>query len=138
MELEDLPHLNAALNATSALLLACGYRAIRRGSTKVHARFMISAFVVSTLFLASYITYHYGAGHTTYDGVGWMRAVYLAILLSHIVLALVTVPLAVTVLVLAARRSFDRHRRVARWAFPIWMYVSVTGVAVYVMLYHLR
>jgi uncharacterized membrane protein YozB (DUF420 family) len=130
---ESLAHVNAALNATSAVLLVLGYRAIRRGAVPVHARFMVAAFITSTLFLASYLTYHYLAGHRTYAGS--MRPVYLAILGSHIILATVTVPLAATTLVLAALGRFERHRRVARWTFPIWIYVSVTGVVVYLMLY---
>jgi uncharacterized membrane protein YozB (DUF420 family) len=130
---ESLAHLNALLNATSAVLLALGYRAVRRQAIAVHARFMVAAFVTSTLFLASYVTYHILAGSKTYTGP--LRAVYLPILLSHIVLAAATVPLAALTLALAALGRFERHRRIARWTFPIWIYVSVTGVAVYAMLY---
>jgi uncharacterized membrane protein YozB (DUF420 family) len=98
---------------------------------------MVTAFAVSVAFLISYLVYHYQVGHTTYDREGWWRGVYLAILVSHIILAVVTVPLVVGTLILAARGSFDRHRKVARWTFPIWLYVSITGVIVYAMLYHL-
>jgi putative membrane protein len=132
---ESLAHVNAALNGTSAILLVLGYRAVRRKAIGVHARFMVAAFVTSSLFLASYVTYHILAGHKTYSGGGPLHVVYLAILGSHIVLAVVTVPLAVTTLILAATGRFERHRRLARWTFPIWIYVSVTGVVVYLMLY---
>lgn len=132
---EQLVHLNAFLNATSAVLLAFGYAAIRRKRVVVHARFMVAAFAVSTLFLASYLTYHALAGHKEYAGPA--RSLYLALLLSHIVLAAATVPLALATLYLAARGRFVRHARLARWTFPIWMYVSVTGVVVYILL-HVR
>jgi uncharacterized membrane protein YozB (DUF420 family) len=137
MGVESLPHLNASLNATSAVLLLCGWIAIRAGRKRVHAGFMLSAFAASTLFLGSYVAYHYQAGHKVYGGSGAVRVVYLAILASHIVLAVATVPLALTTLILALRGRFDRHRRLARVTFPIWMYVSVTGVIVYIMLYQI-
>jgi len=133
---ENLAHLNALLNATSAVLLALGYRAIRwRKDTRVHARYMVAAFITSTLFLISYLTYHYHALHRPYPGTGTMRVVYFAVLISHIVLAAVTLPLVLATLWLAVRRRFVGHARLARWTFPIWSYVSVTGVVVYLMLY---
>jgi len=133
---EKLAHLNAFLNATSAVLLALGYRAIRfRRDTRTHAQYMIAAFITSSLFLASYLTYHYNVLHRPYPGTGAIRAVYFTVLVSHIVLAVVTVPLVLVTISLAARRRFVGHRRIARWTFPIWAYVSVTGVIVYLMLY---
>ena len=133
---ETLPHLNVALNATSAVLLSAGYAAIRKKAQRLHARLMVSAFVSSTLFLASYVTYHTLAGHKTYGGGGWIRVLYLAILFSHISLAVLILPLSLTTLTFALRGRFDRHRKIARWTLPLWVYVSVTGVVVYVMLYH--
>jgi len=137
MNLDSLPHLNACLNTISACLLAMGYVAIRRKNVVTHARFMVAACVVSAAFLVSYITYHYGAGHKVYPGTGGLRVFYLAVLFSHIVLAVVTLPLVLTTLTLAAKRRWDLHRKLARWTFPIWIYVSVTGVVVYVMLYQM-
>jgi putative membrane protein len=133
---ESLPHLNVALNATSAVLLSAGYAAIRRKAQGLHARLMVSAFASSTLFLASYITYHLLAGHKAYAGEGWLRAVYLTILFSHIGLAVLILPLSLTTLFFALQKRFDRHRKIARWTLPLWVYVSVTGVVVYLMLYH--
>jgi len=135
---ENLPHLNAFLNLTSFILLLAGYAAIRRRNEKLHVRLMLRAVIVSALFLASYVTYHYKVGHTTYPGTGLVRSIYLTILFSHISLAVLTVPLVLTTLALAFRKRFDRHKRWARWTLPIWLYVSITGVIVYVMLYHLR
>ena len=133
---EMLPHVNAALNTASGLLLAVGYVAIRRGHKTLHAKLRGGAFLVSVVFLISYLTYHYSAGHKPYPGEGLVRGVYLIILLTHIVLAIAVVPLALTTVVLALKGRFETHRKIARWTFPIWMYVSVTGVVVYVMLYH--
>jgi len=127
--------LNASLNGTSAILLACGYAAIRNGKMKVHKAFMISAFVVSTLFLISYLIYHYRVGHVVFQGQGWIRPVYFALLLSHTVLAIVIVPLILITLRRAWLEQFDRHRVIARWTLPLWFYVSVTGVIVYILLY---
>ena len=127
--------LNASLNGTSAILLACGYTAIRNGKMKVHKAFMISAFVVSTLFLISYLIYHYRVGHVIFQGQGWIRPVYFALLLSHTVLAIVIVPLILITLRRAWLEKFDRHRAIARWTLPLWFYVSVTGVIVYILLY---
>lgn len=133
---ESLPHLNVFLNATSAVLLCSGYAAIRRKAERLHARLMVSAFISSTLFLISYVTYHALSGHKAYPGGGWLRAVYLVILFSHISFAVLVLPLSLTTLYFALRRQFDRHRKIALWTLPIWVYVSVTGVVVYLMLYH--
>jgi len=127
--------LNASLNGTSAILLACGYAAIRNGKMKVHKAFMISAFAVSTLFLISYLIYHYRVGHVVFQGRGWIRPVYFALLLSHTVLAIVIVPLILITLRRAWLEKFDRHKVIARWTLPLWFYVSVTGVIVYILLY---
>lgn len=132
---ERLPHLNAFLNLSSFVLVLLGYAAIRRKNEKLHARLMLRAVAVSALFLVSYVTYHYAAGHKTYPGTGLVKTIYLIILFSHIVLAMATVPLVLTTLILALRKNIDRHRRWARWTLPIWLYVSITGVVIYVMLY---
>jgi uncharacterized membrane protein YozB (DUF420 family) len=137
LSLHDLPAVNATLNATSAVLLLLGYRFIRRRDVRKHRACMLAAFIVSTLFLASYLTYHYQVGSVRFPGSGWLRTVYLSILASHTVLAALVPPLAIATLSRALRQRFDRHRRVARWTLPIWGYVSVTGVVVYVMLYHI-
>jgi len=127
--------LNATLNGTSAILLACGYAAIKNGKMKVHKAFMISAFAVSTVFLASYLIYHYRVGHVVFQGQGWIRPLYFALLISHTVLAIVIVPMILVTLRSAWLEKFDRHRIIARWTLPLWFYVSVTGVIVYVLLY---
>jgi putative membrane protein len=127
--------LNASLNGTSAILLACGYAAIRRGKMKVHKAFMIAAFSVSTAFLISYLVYHYRVGHVAFQGQGWIRPVYFALLLSHTVLAVVIVPMILVTLRRAWVERFDKHKIIACWTLPLWFYVSVTGVIVYVLLY---
>jgi uncharacterized membrane protein YozB (DUF420 family) len=132
-----LPAVNAALNATSAVLLTIGFVCIRLRRVAAHRACMVSAFVVSTLFLVSYLVYHAQAGSVPFAGRGAIRAVYFALLVSHIVLAVAIVPLALTTLYRAATRQIDRHRRIARWTLPLWLYVSVSGVVVYWMLYHL-
>ncbi len=129
--------LNASLNGASAILLACGYAAIRAGKREVHKKFMISAFGVSSAFLVSYIVYHYRVGHVVFQGQGWIRPVYFALLTSHTILAVVIVPMILVTLRRAWLEKFDRHRVIARWTLPLWFYVSVTGVLVYVLLYHL-
>jgi uncharacterized membrane protein YozB (DUF420 family) len=135
--LADLPAVNAALNGTTALLLSLGYAMIRRRRITAHKICMLSAFAVSTLFLASYLYYHAHAGVRHFAGSGWIRAVYLAILISHTVLAAAIVPLAVTTVILGLSARYPRHRRIARWTLPLWLYVSLTGVVVYVLLYRL-
>lgn len=130
-----LPGANAAFNSLSAVCLILGYINIRRGYRLVHMRFMISATVFSALFLVSYITYHYFHGDTKFpQGYGWVRPVYLTILASHILLSMVALPLILATLWYATRSQFRFHRGVARWTFPIWLYVSVTGVIVYFVL----
>lgn len=137
MSLSDLPALNATLNATSAVLLMTGYVCIRGGHVRRHRAAMISACVVSTLFLTSYVIYHANVGSKPFMGRGPIRVVYFAILLTHIVLAAAVVPLALITLSRGLRARFDRHVAIARWTLPIWMYVSVTGVIVYLMLYRM-
>ncbi len=137
MTTADLPALNASLNALAAILLGAGYRFIRRGEIAKHRACMIAAFGVSTAFLASYLTYHALYGSTRFTGQGWVRPVYFAMLISHVTLAAAVVPLALVTLRRAFRADFARHRKIARITFPIWMYVSVTGVLVYWVLYQL-
>jgi uncharacterized membrane protein YozB (DUF420 family) len=131
-----LPAVNAFLNATSAVLLTVGFLMIRRGQVAAHRACMLSAFGVSALFLVSYVVYHATAGSVPFRGQGWIRPVYFAVLVSHVVLAAVVVPLALTTIHRAWSARFDRHRRIARVALPVWLYVSVTGVLVYLMLHH--
>jgi uncharacterized membrane protein YozB (DUF420 family) len=135
--LRDLPALNAALNATSAVLLAAGFILIRAGRREAHKRAMLAALACSTLFLTSYLVYHAQVGSVRFRGEGPVRLVYFAILISHTILAVTVVPLALVTLVRALQARFDRHRRIARITLPIWGYVSVTGVVVYWMLYRL-
>jgi uncharacterized membrane protein YozB (DUF420 family) len=127
--------LNATLNATSAVLLTGGWLAIRNGKRQLHKAFMIAAVVVSSAFLVSYLVYHYRVGHVAFQGQGWIRPVYFALLLTHTVLAGVIVPLILMTLFRALQERFDKHRRIARWTLPLWLYVSVTGVIVYFMVY---
>jgi uncharacterized membrane protein YozB (DUF420 family) len=131
----DLPTLNALLNATSAAILVTGWLLIRSGRREAHRKAMTSALACSALFLVSYLVYHAKVGSVRFAGTGTARTVYLAVLLSHTLLAIAVAPLAVTAFILARRGRFDRHRRLARWTLPIWLYVSVTGVVVYLMLY---
>src|SRR6266478_380827 len=119
----------------TAILLACGYAAIRSGKIAVHKTLMISAFAVSSVFLGSYLLYHYRVGHVTFHGQGWIRPVYFVLLTTHTVLAVVIVPMILVTLRRAWLGKFDRHRVIARWTLPLWFYVSVTGVIVYLMVY---
>ena len=137
MGTEDLPLVNACLNATAAMLLSIGWLAIKRRNVGLHKACMGSAFATSILFLASYLVYHYVHGSTPFPGQGWIRPVYYAILITHVVLAAAVPPLAVAVLWRALKGRFADHARLARVALPIWLYVSVTGVAIYVLLYRL-
>jgi uncharacterized membrane protein YozB (DUF420 family) len=130
-----LPALNATLNATSAALLTTGWFFIKSGHVTAHRRCMISAFVTSSLFLISYVIYHAQSGSKPYPGTGLMRYVYFSILIPHVTLAAVVLPMAIVTLGRGLRREDVRHRRLARWTLPIWLFVSVTGVIVYVMLY---
>ena len=132
-----LPHVNAFLNSTSALLLIAGYFFIRQTRVRAHRNCQVAAVITSTVFLISYLTYHYYHGDTKFTGQGMVRPFYFAVLITHVILAIVIVPLVIITVYRAARGQFDRHRRIARWTLPLWLYVSVTGVIVYVMLYHL-
>ena len=137
MSLSDLPALNASLNATSAVLLMTGYVFIRKGHVRRHRAAMIAACMVYTLFLTSYVIYHANIGSRPFTGTGPIRAVYFTILITHVVLAAAVPPLALITLWRGLRARFDKHVAIARWTLPIWMYVSVTGVIVYLMLYRL-
>ena len=132
-----LPHFNACLNATSAVLLLSGYFFIRKGNIAAHRACQLGAVAVSILFLCSYLTYHFQHGATRFAGQGFARPLYFTILLTHTVLAVVIVPLVVITLRRALRADFVKHRRIARITFPLWLYVSVTGVIVYLMLYQI-
>ena len=129
--------MNAALNFLSAVFLLVAYRAIRRLEIEKHRRWMLAAATTSAVFLASYLVYHARVGSVRFGGVGAARAVYFTILGSHTILAVLVLPLVLRTLYLGLKRRDDRHRRIARWTFPVWLYVSLTGVVVYVMLYHL-
>jgi uncharacterized membrane protein YozB (DUF420 family) len=129
------PPIDASLNGVTAILLAVGHHFIKRGAVNKHRATMISAFVVSCAFLACYLFYHAHVGSVHFRGQGWWRTIYFSILISHTVLAAVVVPLVLATLTLGLKSRFDRHRNIARWTYPIWMYVSVTGVIVYLMLY---
>ena len=132
-----LPHLNACLNTTSAILLFSGYRFIRSGNVAAHRTCQVSALAVSLLFLTSYLTYHYNHGATRFQGTGLVRPIYFTILTSHTILAMVIVPLVILTFYRAFRGDFLRHRRIARITLPLWLYVSITGVIVYLMLYQI-
>ena len=137
MSVADLPALNATLNAIAAVLLVTGYVLIRRGRIRQHRRVMLAAFSTSALFLVSYVIYHANTGSRPFAGQGAIRIVYFAILISHVILAAAILPMALITLTQALRERFDRHMRIARWTLPIWLYVSVTGVLVYLMLYRM-
>jgi uncharacterized membrane protein YozB (DUF420 family) len=137
MTVADLPALNATLNGLSALLLIAGFLAIRRRETKVHRAFMLSALSCSILFLTSYLYYHSQVGTTRFTAQGWVRPLYFTILGSHTILAVAIVPLVVATVIFAFTGKFERHRRIARITLPILLYLSVTGIAVYLMLYQL-
>lgn len=137
ISLSVLPAVNATLNAISAIFLLTGFYFIRRKNIAVHRRFMLAACASSVLFLASYLTYHFFAGATKFAGTGWSRPLYFSILISHTILAIVVVPMAIASVVNGLKMRVSQHRRVARWTFPIWIYVSITGVIVYFFLYHL-
>ena len=136
-ELSDLPLVNALLNAGSTILLLIGFYLIREGRVRAHKRFMIAALCTSTLFLISYLIYHYNVGSVRFSGEGGIRVVYFSILLTHTILAVAVPPLAIITLVRALRKRFRRHKAIAKWTFPIWLYVSATGVIIYLMLYQI-
>lgn len=129
-----LPALNATLNFTAALFLSLGFVAIRRGRRELHMKLMLTALAFAAVFLASYVVYHHYHGDTRFTGAGWVRPVYFFVLVSHILMSIVALPLVLTTLFFAASGRFERHRRLARITFPVWLYVSVTGVLVFVLL----
>ena len=132
-----LAPLNAVLNGCATLLLAAGFMFIKRRNVRAHRACMLSAMGVSAVFLTSYLTYHYQVGNVRFGGQGWIRPVYFAILIPHVILAGLIVPLALVTIYFALRGNFTRHRKIARWTWPLWMYVSVTGVVIYFMLYRI-
>ena len=131
------PKINATLNGTSAVLLVAGRVLIARGKMAAHRAVMLTAVATSSVFLISYLCYHYHVGSVHFRGTGWSRPVYFTILISHTILAAVIVPMVIITLVRGLREQFDRHRAIARWTFPLWLYVSITGVVVYLMLYQI-
>jgi putative membrane protein len=131
------PTLNATLNASAATFLTVGYLQIRSHRIRAHKTCMLGAFACSTVFLISYILYHLRVGSVPFQGQGWIRPVYFTLLGTHTVLAVTVLPLALVTLARALRGNFERHRRIARWTLPVWLYVSATGVIVYLLLYHL-
>jgi uncharacterized membrane protein YozB (DUF420 family) len=135
MSFSDLPAVNATLNGLSAILLTAGFIFIRRGNRAAHRKCMVTAVIVSALFLICYLTYHAKAGRTVFRNPEWFRPIYLTLLLTHTVLAVTIVPLIVITFTRALRERFDAHRKIARWTWPLWMYVSVTGVVIYWLLY---
>jgi putative membrane protein len=137
MDFTDLPALNAILNSTSAILVMAGVFFATRKNIAAHKACMLAALGVSALFLTSYLVYHYQVGSVPFEREGMIRTIYLGILLTHTVLAVVIVPLILRTVYLAWRNRLDAHRRLAKWTFPIWIYVSVTGVVVYLMLYQM-
>lgn len=143
MSVADLPAVNAGLNGLSAVFLGLGYRFIRRKNIAAHRRCMVAAFAASMVFLACYLTYHtyvglvLHRGPTVFKDPAWFRPIYLTILLTHTILAMVIVPLALLTLSRALRQHFELHRKIARWTWPLWMYVSVTGVVIYLLLYQI-
>ena len=143
MQLQDLPLINAILNSCSALLLLAGYVAIKRDQKERHKRCMVSALITSTLFLTCYVIYHvgmqrvYGSAHTRFVDPAWFRPWYLALLASHLLLAIAIVPMVFMTVYHAIRGNFEKHRKIARWTWPCWMYVSVTGVVIYLLLYRI-
>jgi putative membrane protein len=137
MQIEDLPSLNAALNGLASIFLITAYALIRNGRRELHKRFMLAALVTSALFLASYVTYHANAGSRPFPGQGVIRVVYFAILIPHVLLAATILPLALVTTARGLRSQFDHHVRIARWTLPLWLFVSVTGVVIYLMLYQM-
>jgi putative membrane protein len=135
LSVASLPAVNACLNTASAIFLLAGYAFIRRGRVSRHRASMLTAFACSCLFLISYVYYHVRAGVIRFPGHGWIRPVYFTILTSHTILAIVIVPLVLITLSRALGKHFDRHRRIARWTLPLWLYVSITGVIVYFLLF---
>jgi uncharacterized membrane protein YozB (DUF420 family) len=137
MTLQDLPAINAALNTASTLLLLAGFYFIRGSNRTAHRNCMVAAVTTSTVFLAGYLVYHAHAGRTVFREPAWFRPIYLAVLLSHTILAAFIVPLVIATLHQAICGRFERHRAIARWTWPVWLYVSVTGVLIYALLYRI-
>jgi putative membrane protein len=135
LSLASLPAINASLNSACTFFLLCGYASIRSGRIRLHRACMLTAFLCSTVFLILYVYFHLHAGIIRFGGQGWIRPVYFTILVSHTILAVVIVPLVLVTLTRALRERFDRHRAIARWTLPLWLYVSITGVVVYWLLY---
>lgn len=136
MTVQDLPSLNALLNTIAGVLLLSGYVAIKKGHKELHKKIMVSALVISAAFLTSYLIYHYHVPSKKFPDLGWIKTVYFLILFPHIILAAVMVPMILKTFWHAFRGEWDKHKKIAKITFPIWMYVSVTGVVVYFMLYH--
>jgi uncharacterized membrane protein YozB (DUF420 family) len=132
----DLPTVNAGLNATAAVLIGTGFYFIKQKNIRAHKVCMVAALAVSTLFLTSYVIYHYNVGSVRFTKQGWIRGVYFPLLISHVILAALVLPMVLRTTYLAFKGRFPQHVAIARWTFPVWMYVSITGVIVYVMLYH--
>jgi uncharacterized membrane protein YozB (DUF420 family) len=137
MEIADLPALNASLNGLASVFLIVGYALIRSGRRNAHRLCMLTALATSALFLISYVVYHANAGSVRFQGTGAVRVVYFAVLIPHVILAATILPLALVTTARGLRGDYGRHVRIARWTLPVWLYVSVTGVIVYAMLYHL-
>ena len=137
MTLSDLPAVNACLNGASTIFLIFGYIYIKKGRQDAHRNCMVSALITSTTFLSCYLVYHYFAGRTTFQNPQWFRPIYLVILLTHTVLAVVIVPMVLVTVIQAIRQRWESHKKIARWTWPIWMYVSVTGVVIYLLLYQI-
>ena len=137
MNLSDLPLVNACLNGASTFLLSLGFYYVKRGRNDAHRNCMVGALITSTLFLACYLYYHYFAGRTTFRDPQWFRPIYLTILLTHTVLAVAIVPMVFWTVIRAIQQKWESHKRIARWTWPIWMYVSITGVVIYLLLYQI-
>lgn len=137
LAVSDLPALNATLNGIAAIFLVAGYVLVRRGRRDLHKRCMLAALATSSLFLVSYVVYHWNAGSRPFTGTGPIRTLYFAILITHVVLAAAILPLALVTTGRGLREQYVKHVRVARWTLPIWLYVSVTGVIIYLMLYQM-
>ena len=134
--LHDLPSLNATLNLTAAILIGAGFYFIKQKNIHAHKLCMVAALAVSAAFLTSYLIYHYNVGSVRFTKQGWIRSVYFPLLISHTVLAAIVLPMVLRTAFLSFKRRFASHVRIARWTFPVWMYVSITGVVVYLLLYH--
>ena len=135
IETSNLPSLNAILNSCSAICLILGFISIKKRKVELHKKFMASAFIFSTIFLTSYLYYHYQVGHTVFPHTGLIKTIYLIILIPHIILAVIMVPLILTTFYFALKGNFESHKKIARWTLPIWLYVSFTGIIIYFMLY---